>query len=63
MGRAIAAALAADGHAVAVADIDGEAAQAAARPIDGLAVELDMTDTASVDSGVGLVEQRLGRDP
>ncbi len=53
-------ALAADGHRVAVADIlDAEAAQTAA-DIDGLAVHLDVTDTASVDAAVRFVEQKLG---
>jgi 2-hydroxycyclohexanecarboxyl-CoA dehydrogenase len=55
IGRAIVAALAADGHRVVsgdiVADADGEAA---------LAVRLDVTDTASVDEAVSRVEGELG---
>ena len=61
IGRAIVEALAADGHSVAVADIDEQTARAAADEVGGLAVELDVTDTASVDAAVGLVEAGLGR--
>jgi 2-hydroxycyclohexanecarboxyl-CoA dehydrogenase len=60
MGRAIAAALARDGHAVAVADINAGGARDAAEAVAGLAVELDVTDTASVEAAVALAEQRLG---
>lgn len=61
IGRAIAGALAAEGHAVAVADIDEQGARAAAADVDGLSVVLDVTDTASVDAAVAQVEERLGR--
>ena len=60
IGRAIVEALAADGHAVAVADIDERTAHTAADEVGGLAVELDVTDTASVEGAVELVEARLG---
>ena len=60
IGRAIVDALAVDGHRVVVADIRDEAAQQAATEVDGLAVHLDVTDRASVDAAVGLVEQQLG---
>ena len=60
MGRAIAAALAGDGHSVAVADIDEDGARAAAHAVGGLGVRLDVTDPASVEEAVGLVEERLG---
>lgn len=60
IGRAIVGTLAADGHAVAVADIDAGAARAAAGKIDGLAVRLDVTDTASVAAAVDEAEEQLG---
>ena len=60
IGRAIVEALAADGHAVAVADLDEEGAGAVAERTDGLAVGLDITDPASVQRAVGIVEDRLG---
>jgi 2-hydroxycyclohexanecarboxyl-CoA dehydrogenase len=60
IGRAIVAELAVDGHRVVVADISDEAAQQAAAEVDGLAVHLDVTDRASIDAAVALVEQQLG---
>jgi 2-hydroxycyclohexanecarboxyl-CoA dehydrogenase len=60
IGRAIVDALAVDGHRVVVADIRDEAAQQAATEVGGLAVHLDVTDRASVDAAIGLVEQQLG---
>jgi 2-hydroxycyclohexanecarboxyl-CoA dehydrogenase len=61
IGRAIVEALAGDGHTVAVADIDEQTARTAADGVGGLAVGLDVTETASVDAAVGLVEASLGR--
>jgi 2-hydroxycyclohexanecarboxyl-CoA dehydrogenase len=61
IGRAIVEALAADGHSVAVADIDEQTAGAVADQVDGLAVGLDVTNTASVETAVTLVEARLGQ--
>jgi NAD(P)-dependent dehydrogenase (short-subunit alcohol dehydrogenase family) len=56
IGRAIAGALAADGHLVAVADIDEPGAGRAAEELSGLAVTLDVTDAGSetdeADEGV-----------
>jgi 2-hydroxycyclohexanecarboxyl-CoA dehydrogenase len=60
IGRAIADALAADGHLVAVADIDQVQAATAAEQLKGLAVQLDVTDTGSVDAAVSTVEEQLG---
>jgi 2-hydroxycyclohexanecarboxyl-CoA dehydrogenase len=60
IGRAIVAALAVDGHRVAVADITDDAAAQAATEVDGLAVHLDVTDRASIDAAVGVVERQLG---
>jgi 2-hydroxycyclohexanecarboxyl-CoA dehydrogenase len=54
IGRAIAAALAADGHAVAVGDLDPAAADAR------LALELDVTDPASVAAAVARTTDELG---
>ena len=56
IGRAIVAALAADGHRVAAGDIASEDAVADA----ALAVRLDVTDRASVHDAVGRVEDELG---
>ena len=60
IGRAIVDALAVDGHRVVVADILDEAAQQAATEVGGLAVHLDVSDSASVDAAVELVERQLG---
>ena len=56
IGRAIVAALAADGHRVASGDIAADTA------IEGAAliVQLDVTDTSSVDRAVAQVERELG---
>ncbi|HET6866648.1 MAG TPA: SDR family oxidoreductase [Solirubrobacteraceae bacterium] len=55
IGRAIVAALAADGHRVASGDIVDDAGAEAA-----LAVRLDVTESDSVESAVGRVESELG---
>jgi len=55
IGRAIIAALAADGHRVASGDIADDAVDEAA-----LAVHLDVTDILSVDEGVARIENELG---
>ena len=60
IGRAIVDTLAADGHLVAVADIDEQGAGAAAEEVGGFPVALDVTDTGAVDQAVRAVEQRLG---
>jgi 2-hydroxycyclohexanecarboxyl-CoA dehydrogenase len=61
IGRAIAVEFAAGGDRVALADIDAEAACAAAAELPGaIAVALDVTDPASVDAGVSEVERQLG---
>jgi 2-hydroxycyclohexanecarboxyl-CoA dehydrogenase len=60
IGRAIVDTLAVDGYRVVVADILDEPAQQAATEVGGLAVHLDVTNGASVDAAVGLVEQELG---
>jgi 2-hydroxycyclohexanecarboxyl-CoA dehydrogenase len=65
IGRAIAFELARGGCAVAVADVLTEDAHAATAEIEAaggraLAVELDVTDTASVDAAVEQIESDLG---
>jgi len=65
IGRASAIALAADGRTVAVADVLGDEARAVAREITrmgggAVAVELDVTDKASVRAGVEMAEGSLG---
>jgi 2-hydroxycyclohexanecarboxyl-CoA dehydrogenase len=65
IGRAIALALADDGRSVAVADLRGDEARAVAGEItkkgaSAVAVELDVTDPASVEGGVETAESSLG---
>jgi len=60
IGRAIAHALADDGHRVAVADILDEQAARTAAEIGAVAVHLDVTESASVDGAVADVERALG---
>jgi 2-hydroxycyclohexanecarboxyl-CoA dehydrogenase len=65
IGRAIALALAGDGRSVAVADLLGDEARAVAGEITkkgarAVAVELDVTDPASVKVGVEMAESSLG---
>jgi NAD(P)-dependent dehydrogenase (short-subunit alcohol dehydrogenase family) len=65
IGRATAEELAAGGATVAVADVDGEAASAVARALEGsggraLAVQLDVTDAAGAESALAYVSHALG---
>jgi 2-hydroxycyclohexanecarboxyl-CoA dehydrogenase len=65
IGAAIATGLAQDGLAVVIADTRlAEASEAADSIIDGggkaLAVEVNVTDTASIDRGVQLARERFG---
>jgi 2-hydroxycyclohexanecarboxyl-CoA dehydrogenase len=60
IGAAIATELAAGGHRVAVADILADAAEQTAAAIDGIAVHLDVTDSASVSAAVAQAEELLG---
>jgi 2-hydroxycyclohexanecarboxyl-CoA dehydrogenase len=60
IGRAIVDALAADGHVVAVGDIDEAGAGDAAAAVSGFPVRLDVTDTRGVDDAVAAVEVELG---
>ena len=65
IGKGIATALAADGFRVAVADLNLTAAEQTAKEITAaggtaIAVEIDVTRTASVESAVRAVEAALG---
>lgn len=60
IGTAIAAAFAGAGAKVALLDLNGEAAHAAARETGGLAVTCDVSDAASVAAAVDAVEAGLG---
>ena len=60
IGRAICESLAAAGRRVAVADLAVDRAQAVADGIDGLAVELDVTQPESVESAVARAVEELG---
>ena len=66
IGLAISQRLAADGAAVAVFDLNAEAAETAAADIvaaggTAIAVTVDVTDRALVDQGVAETRERLGR--
>jgi len=62
IGKAIATRLAAEGARVAIADVDAATAAATAEEIGhgAIAVKMDVTDTASVRSGVEEAAKRLG---
>jgi 2-hydroxycyclohexanecarboxyl-CoA dehydrogenase len=60
IGRGIVEELARQDHRVAVADINEDSAGEVARAGGGLAVRLDITDTASVNEAFGVVERELG---
>jgi 2-hydroxycyclohexanecarboxyl-CoA dehydrogenase len=60
IGAATARRLAAEGARVAVGDLDLDAAREVAAEIDGLATELDVTDTASVGRAVAAAGEELG---
>jgi 2-hydroxycyclohexanecarboxyl-CoA dehydrogenase len=60
IGSAIARELAEGGCRVAVCDLRADAAEAIARQVGGLGVELDVTSPASVAEAVSLIESSLG---
>ena len=60
IGSAICRSLAKEGHRVAVADIDLEAAQRVAQEIGCSAVEFDVTSSESVAAAIAKVEGDLG---
>jgi 2-hydroxycyclohexanecarboxyl-CoA dehydrogenase len=65
IGRGIATALAAQGFRVAIADLNAEAATQTAKDLAGaggtvIAVEVNITDTASVEAGLRAITRDLG---
>jgi len=61
IGFAIATALAEVGMGVAIADLNAEAAEAAAAKLDGaVPVAIDVRDRASVETGFNAAAERLG---
>src|SRR3954464_14073916 len=60
IGRAIALALAADGRALAVADVLTDGAEQTAAEVGGLGVTLDVTDSVSVAAPADRVTSELG---
>ncbi|RIL05706.1 MAG: 2-hydroxycyclohexanecarboxyl-CoA dehydrogenase [Proteobacteria bacterium] len=60
IGAAVCRALAAQGRAVAVADLDVAGAALVAAEIGGLGVALDVTDPAAVEHALGEVRAKLG---
>jgi len=61
IGLAIAERLGADGAAVAILDLDGDAAEVAAGKIDGaIGLQADVTDRPRVEAAVAEVADRLG---
>jgi len=60
IGRAICEAYAAEGAKVVVADVLVDEAQSTADAIGGMAVSMDLTDLASIGSGVSVVKGAFG---
>ena len=60
IGAATTRRLAAEGARVAIGDVQLDLAREVAGEVDGLAVELDVTDVASVDAAVAQVAGELG---
>jgi NAD(P)-dependent dehydrogenase (short-subunit alcohol dehydrogenase family) len=60
LGRATAAALAAAGAMVALLDIDGAAAEAAAKELGGLGLACDVTSAAATERAVAAAHERHG---
>ena len=60
IGAAISGAFTKAGHAVAVTDIDGEAARAKAEELHALGLQLDVLDSESIRSAAETTEQELG---
>lgn len=62
IGRGIVESLVADGHRVAIADLNLDVASTTAQELGGdtIAVRMDVTDTASVAAAIAEIEDRLG---
>lgn len=61
IGRAVAHLLATRGASVAVVDVDGEAADAVAKQVGGLAIEADVSDASAAGRAVARAAGELGR--
>lgn len=61
IGQAICTAFANEGASVAVLDLSGDAATEVAASIDGLAIELDVSDASACADAVAEVASKLGR--
>ncbi len=61
IGRAICEAFAREGAQVAVADLLGEVSRETATAVNGLAVQMDVTDLESISDGVLQVENAFGK--
>ena len=65
LGFGMAAALAAQGAGIAICDISGVLAEAAAKELEALgaealAIEMDVSDEGAVNAGIGLIAERFG---
>ncbi|MGZ4128239.1 MAG: SDR family NAD(P)-dependent oxidoreductase [Actinomycetota bacterium] len=60
IGRATASLMAAEGARVAVADIDGDAADTVAKEVDGLSFGVDVTDADALDAAVKAAAEHFG---
>jgi NAD(P)-dependent dehydrogenase (short-subunit alcohol dehydrogenase family) len=60
IGSAVAKALAGDGAAVAILDIDGDAAEEAARAVKGIGIACDVTNPSDVANAFAAVCERFG---
>jgi len=60
LGRATAAALAAGGAKVALLDVNGAAAEEAAKPLGGLGIACDVTDGAATERALAVARERHG---
>ncbi|WP_224815524.1 L-iditol 2-dehydrogenase [Hasllibacter sp. MH4015] len=61
IGRAFAETYISEGARVVIADIDLDRAQATASEIGAVAVQMDVSDVASIDNGVAAAAEELGR--
>jgi NAD(P)-dependent dehydrogenase (short-subunit alcohol dehydrogenase family) len=60
IGKAVAGAFAEAGDRVAIFDVDGSAAKAVAAELGATAIEVDITDAASVTAGLAQLTEALG---
>jgi rhamnose utilization protein RhaD (predicted bifunctional aldolase and dehydrogenase)/NAD(P)-dependent dehydrogenase (short-subunit alcohol dehydrogenase family) len=60
IGSAVAKALAGDGAAVAILDVDGDAAEEAARAVKGIGIACDVTNLSEVANAFAAVCERFG---